>query len=313
MGHGFEWPEITGRILIGVLAVGFPIAVALPWYHGHEGLTRISAGEMTVVAMLLVVGAGVLMVLVRTPLGHAQPRPDTSQLPLACTSAPILPAPALSVPQRWAAGASELDHALALAPGSARILLLHGLAPAALGQWDAARRDLNASIARDPLLPAAHFLRGSIELGAGNSSEAQSSLNRALNIAPDYALAHFTPAEALLFNGQKQAALGQIELEPIEVARWAGRAAIDQALGRRADSDAALKKLIEQTAQPNAPYFIAGVHAYRGESDSAFRWLERSFTHRDPGWYRIKGGLFLHPVRQDPRYKAFLRKMKLPG
>jgi len=47
------------------------VAVALAWYHGHKGLTRISAGEMTVVSMMLVIGAGLLMALVRTPAEHA--------------------------------------------------------------------------------------------------------------------------------------------------------------------------------------------------------------------------------------------------
>src|SRR5215472_15296262 len=63
LAHNFHWPELVGHVLIGTLIVGFPIAVALAWYHGHKGATRLSAGEMAVVSLLLVIGAGLLIVL----------------------------------------------------------------------------------------------------------------------------------------------------------------------------------------------------------------------------------------------------------
>jgi len=65
LAHNFRWPELVGHVLIGTLIVGFPVAIALAWYHGHRGMTRLSAGEMTVVSLLLVIGAGLLMALVR--------------------------------------------------------------------------------------------------------------------------------------------------------------------------------------------------------------------------------------------------------
>ena len=71
LAHNFHWPESVGHVLVGVLIVGFPVAVALAWYHGHKGVTRLSAGEFTVVSMLLVIGAGILIVLVRAPREQA--------------------------------------------------------------------------------------------------------------------------------------------------------------------------------------------------------------------------------------------------
>jgi len=57
LGHTYHWPYVVERILIGGLIVGLPIAIALAWYHGHRGLTRVSSGELMVVSTLLVVGA----------------------------------------------------------------------------------------------------------------------------------------------------------------------------------------------------------------------------------------------------------------
>jgi len=61
LAHNFHWPELVGHVLIGTLIVGFPVAVALAWYHGHKGLTRLSAGELSVVSLLLLIGAGLLV------------------------------------------------------------------------------------------------------------------------------------------------------------------------------------------------------------------------------------------------------------
>src|SRR5262249_49640976 len=47
LAHTFHWPEVIGRVLMGALIVGFPIAIVLAWYHGHKGMRHISAGEMT--------------------------------------------------------------------------------------------------------------------------------------------------------------------------------------------------------------------------------------------------------------------------
>ena len=67
MAHTYHWPEIAGRLFMSLLVVGLPVVMALAWYHGHRGLTSIGAGELTIVALLLVIGAGLLIALVRVP------------------------------------------------------------------------------------------------------------------------------------------------------------------------------------------------------------------------------------------------------
>jgi TolB-like protein/cytochrome c-type biogenesis protein CcmH/NrfG len=81
IGHAFDWPELVGRILIGLLALGFPVALTFAWYHGHQGLKRMAAGEMTIIALLILIGAGLLTVLVRPPgtLEAAQPLPASAK------------------------------------------------------------------------------------------------------------------------------------------------------------------------------------------------------------------------------------------
>jgi hypothetical protein len=83
------------------------------------------------------------------------------------------------------------------------------------------------------------------------------------------------------------------------------------ALGRKADSDAQLAALTREHASDDA-VSIAEAHAYRDEVDEAFRWLDRAYAQKDPTLYLVKGDRLLKNLEPDPRYKAFLHKMKLP-
>jgi hypothetical protein len=94
--------------------------------------------------------------------------------------------------------------------------------------------------------------------------------------------------------------------------RLHGRALALYALGRKQESDAALAQLIARFGVEGA-YQIAEVYAFRGESDRAFEWLERAYTQRDTGLaYYLNGDPLLKKLERDPRYAAFLKKMRLP-
>jgi serine/threonine-protein kinase len=59
-------------------------------------------------------------------------------------------------------------------------------------------------------------------------------------------------------------------------------------------------------------YQIAEVHAWRGEKDQAFDWLERAYRQHDGGLTYLGYDRFLDSLRSDPRFKALMTKMKLP-
>lgn len=82
-------------------------------------------------------------------------------------------------------------------------------------------------------------------------------------------------------------------------------------LRRKADSDVALAQMLKDQAKHN-PFYIAQVYAFRGESDEAFKWLDRAYEQKDVGLSHIKGEAPFKSLESDPRYKAFLKKMNLP-
>jgi hypothetical protein len=116
---------------------------------------------------------------------------------------------------------------------------------------------------------------------------------------------------ALLLQGKTDAALQEMQQETEEVWRFIGLPLAFHALGRRRESDAALAALKGKYAG-EAAYQIAEVHAFRGEVDLAFEWLERAYKQRDGGVSEIKDSRLMRGLVGDPRYKAFLRKLKLP-
>ena len=82
------------------------------------------------------------------------------------------------------------------------------------------------------------------------------------------------------------------------------------ALGRKRESDAALKALIKFPKR--AAWLVAEVYAFRGESDLAFEWLERAYADRDAGLAEMKMDPMLEKLRDSPRYQALFKKMRLP-
>ena len=55
------------------------------------------------------------------------------------------------------------------------------------------------------------------------------------------------------------------------------------------------------------------MYAFRGEADRAFEWLERAYVQRDGGLTTLKGDPLLKSLERNPRYAAFLKKMRLPA
>ncbi len=80
------------------------------------------------------------------------------------------------------------------------------------------------------------------------------------------------------------------------------------ALGRKAESDAALADLIAKDEKESS-YNIAYVYAYRGEADKAFEWLDKAIEYGDPGISNVATENLFDKIHGDPRWLPFLRKI----
>jgi TolB-like protein len=211
----------------------------------------------------------------------------------------------------WVAADASHRTALDLEPGNALALRRAGLQAATLGRWNEAIDLTNKAIERDPLRPGSYSNLGFMLLATNRDTEAEAAFRKALELDPDGASWHYGIGQALLLQGKTDAALLEMQQETEEIWRLSGLPLVFHALGRRGESDAALAALKSKYAG-EAAYQIAEVHAFRGEADLAFEWLERAYDQRDGGLTDIKGDRFVRGLVGDPRYKAFLRNLKLP-
>jgi tetratricopeptide (TPR) repeat protein len=212
----------------------------------------------------------------------------------------------------WTGADRELQQASALGPRDFYGAQIAAWLAAARGQWDEARQLAFEAIAIDPLNADLHGTLGYVVyLRSGHLVEAEKSLRRALQIAAEYDSGHYFLGESLMLQGRYDVALTEFRREALDAGQLEGSAMVLFATKRKAESDAQLAEAIRVNGT-DWPSGIAGVYAFRGEKDHAFEWLDRAYEARDEDLYMIKGDPLLKNLEDDPRYKAFLKKMNLP-
>ncbi|TMH48487.1 MAG: tetratricopeptide repeat protein [Betaproteobacteria bacterium] len=211
---------------------------------------------------------------------------------------------------KWAAAGASFRRALELAPGDAHALRAAAGHARVLGRLDEALELIRRAIALDPLSARTHRQAALIYVMADRIDDAAAAFRLAIDLAPNAGLAHAFLAITRLMQGRNEEAVALAEAESHDVFRNVALAMIRHAQGRAAESEAALQTLIDGFGW-TAAYQVAEVHAYRGDVEKAFEWLERAFAQRDPGVMFTATDRFLQPLHTDPRWQPFLQRMGL--
>jgi TolB-like protein/DNA-binding winged helix-turn-helix (wHTH) protein/Flp pilus assembly protein TadD len=211
----------------------------------------------------------------------------------------------------WEGADVSLRKAGMLEPGSSEVLRDRAILARVLGRVDEAIELYKQAIALDPLKANFHLALGYELYIGGRYEEARDALQRAQDLNPQLSSLHLIRGLILLAEGHLQEARAEMENETGEWGKWTGESLAYHALGRREESDDALKKLIA-THQSDCAFEVAEVYAYRGETDKAFEWLNRAYRQRDPGTPELKTDPLMRSLRQDRRDIELLKKMRLP-
>lgn len=211
----------------------------------------------------------------------------------------------------WPAAERELKRALVLAPNNAPNLLSAARQSLVAGSWDDALKLVTRALEQDPLYPSSYLVRYYVQVRRGGLTEAEAAIRRALEISPTFSSGHYYLGVVLLVREQSEAALAEMLKELDDATRLGGSAMAYFALGRQADSDAALTQMLKSQADHH-PFHIALVFAFRGEADEALKWLDRAYAQKDVRLLYIKGDPLLKNLDGNSRYMAFLQKMDLP-
>ena len=116
-----DLPEVVWRTFVLALIVGFPIASTLAWYHGHKGFTHISAGELSIVAVLVLIGAVFFSVAMQPD--------ELAEQPVAVPAASDAASSSRIGGVQSSASSSSARTGNAVLPGSVAVLPFENLSP----------------------------------------------------------------------------------------------------------------------------------------------------------------------------------------
>jgi tetratricopeptide (TPR) repeat protein len=207
-----------------------------------------------------------------------------------------------------AGAAQHYKRALALDPSDLDVLRDSAGLLMVLGRLNEAMALNEAVVRRDPVNMNALFDHGWFQLMAGRFDAAIAAYRTVLSLAPGWDNARVALGVALLLKGDAQGALAEIEQETSEAYKLVSLTMAYHALGRKADSDAALAALIAKY-EKDWSYNIAYVYAYRAEADKAFAWLHKAVEYDDTGLNWIVTDNLFDKIHADPRWLPFLRKI----
>lgn len=210
----------------------------------------------------------------------------------------------------WPGAEASYRRALELDPANALVLCGAGELARILGRPEEGVALTSRAVELDPLGFWSQKSLGLSHWAAGSLREAEAALRRARELNPRGSTTASVLALVLLDQGRGEEALAIAEEEPNDVFRLHALGRIRHALGQAAGSDEALRELTTSHAG-NGAMQLAEVHAFRGEVDQAFVWLERAYAQRDAGLVELRQAACLHSLQGDPRWAAFLRRMRL--
>jgi TolB-like protein len=208
----------------------------------------------------------------------------------------------------FVSAAKHFERALALGPNDLSVLNDVATFLQSLGRLQESLALKEAVVRRDPVDVTSLYNLGNTQYYAGQFAAAIATFRSVLSLSPGRGNAHCQIGVAMLLKGDAATALAEIEQETSELWRLSGLPMVYHALGRKTESDAALATLIAKL-EKDASYNIAYVHAFRGEADKAFEWLDKAVQYQDPGLSEILAENLFDNIHSDPRWLPFLRKL----
>jgi len=212
----------------------------------------------------------------------------------------------------WAGADAALARALELAPNDPDALAAAGNLARIRGRYADAITLAERAVELDPLGVDHYLFLGTSLIAAERLDAAERALHTAIDLSPATGVLHGRVARLRLMQRRLDEARSALALEPLEYIRLQVTAMIEHAAGRPRESDRALQALL-QGYSDSCAFQVAVVHAFRGEIDAAFEWLDRAYAQRDHGLHSVREPFHLRNLHADARWPAFLARMGLAG
>lgn len=218
----------------------------------------------------------------------------------------------------WRTAEHEYRLAIARNPSYATAHEWYGLFQAAMGRFDEAQAEERRALELDPLSIAIAGTLGWVLHYSGKQQQAEAVLRTALRMDSTFAIGHLYLGRVLQFQGQTDSALAQFAMVgPLRswIPNIAGEGYVYAQRGERDAARRALQRLdsLSHAGEYVTSYAVALVYTALGERDQAFAWLDQAVQERTHWLVWLNRDRRWDPIREDPRFRALVRRVGLPA
>ena len=216
----------------------------------------------------------------------------------------------------WEGADLDFRKAIEFSPNYGTASRWYTLLLCGLGRHEEAKREIARAQELDPLSIIISTNVAWIHYYAGEYDRAIEQFRKTLDMDPDYALAHIRLDKTYVQKRMLGQAIAEFEralaLSPDNTEMQAGLAAAYAIAGKVRESEDILKKLLALPEdQYVSPYDIGTAYLALGRKAVALDWLEKAVDERASPAPYIKVDPALNPLRNEPRFKALLAKVRL--
>ncbi len=217
----------------------------------------------------------------------------------------------------WQGAEEQFRHAISLNPSYVTAHHWYSNLLSTVGRYDDAEAEIRRAIETDTFSPTARTaLAWRVYASARRYDQATQELTQLIGFDPNYGMAHRRLGICYILQGRYEEGLAEVrsgipsvDPGPLALADLGHALAV---VGRKSEAVAVLKEL----QQFSEKYYvdaarIALIHVGLGEKDQALSQLQKAYEQRDVGLVVLRADPRYDPLRDDPRFRELLRKMRL--
>lgn len=212
----------------------------------------------------------------------------------------------------WHDAERELQRALELNPNLDRAYNVYGYLLQALGRAEEPIPMKKQALELSPLSLIANLNMGRAYYLARHYDQAIAAYQEAIKLEPKHSSAHLYIGRIYALKGMHEKALASINtaqaLAPGDKHALAFVGYADAVAGKRVEAQNVLEELGRlPILRHQTMLMISGIHAALGDSDNAFRWLDRIYQDRSPWIINIQIDPMFDSLHTDQRFKGLLK------